>query len=869
MAFIRQAGFIPPFIALAIFSLLSCGSPVSDSPSPSPKPPNTPDQPDPTPDENLDCEWNFAPELYFSKASGFYEQPFQLELLSTCPATIRYTLDGSEPTLDSQLYQQAIEISESKTKSDGISYLPTNRNDSAWYGWKEPEDGVFSGTVIRARAWDSEGNPGPVVTGNWLIGENLLERYPLPVVHLTADANDLFDEALGIFVPGVNYVEGDEWSGNYYAFQGQEAERPIHLEFLKNGAPTLQFDAGIRVHGNFSRQHPQKSLRIYLRKEYGLSQLEYPLFPGENPQSFHRLLLRNAGNDWGQVHMKDVVGQSLLRNLRLTQQRHQPVIVFLNGEYWGIQYLRDRLDKNHLASHYGLDTNDAVIIENHNGVSEGTPEDLDAYKAFANRLDSLTDNLPKLAAELQENVDLEDLFDYYSVQIYLRNQDWPHNNTQVWRKRTPPTLGTAYGHDGRWRWTVFDLDLSQSYSDDDDFEDTLAHALSPHVHWATKTFRHALSVPEFQQRFALRFADHINTTFTPKRYKSRIADAAQAIEAPLVEHRKRWLRPHTMSDWRNKVEALKIFAELRPNLVRQHLSTHFGLGNWNEVELSQEGDGSGILRLNDHLTIHETSSMPWKGEYPSALPIQIRAHPAKGSCFAGWVGSNSPHSSLKITPTGPVVLKAKFMKSGSGQCLPALHHLKIENYELKHWSDLEPAGISAPASTILMAKASEPRLGDEMECEYTGDFNSDSRSRVNGLGDYGLAFINTGNSDYCGKLGAFEISLNTEGVTNIQVEFTAGTLEPNTRSYAWRLQYGMDEAGPFTDVVDEDNTPVEYQAQSKGNKQRFENILLPPEAEDQPHLRLRWIYHFIGSDEDKGARSHLRLGDIRIHGDPA
>jgi hypothetical protein len=114
---------------------------------------------------------------------------------------------------------------------------------------------------------------------------------------VTNPAN-LFDETIGLYVPGATYVEGNEVSGNYYQ-SGDLWERPASMEMYGQGFD-FQQNIAIRINGNFTRRFPQKSLRIYAKGEPGKSSLDYPIFVNPDRTGFQRLILRNFGNDWGE-----------------------------------------------------------------------------------------------------------------------------------------------------------------------------------------------------------------------------------------------------------------------------------------------------------------------------------------------------------------------------------------------------------------------------------------------------------------------------------------------------------------------------------------------------------------------------------------
>src|SRR5699024_1545438 len=142
-----------------------------------------------------------------------------------------------------------------------------------------------------------------------------------------------------------------------------------------DGKLELSQNAGLRIHGGTSRGASQKSLRLYAKSEYdNEDSFNYEFFndlktknSNQNMTSFKRLLLRNSGNDRTQTMFNDGLIQNLISTLNTVDtQAYQPSIVFINGEYYGIQNIRERMDEYYLADHYGLKLDEVAILKNQN-----------------------------------------------------------------------------------------------------------------------------------------------------------------------------------------------------------------------------------------------------------------------------------------------------------------------------------------------------------------------------------------------------------------------------------------------------------------------------------------------------------------------
>ncbi len=386
--------------------------------------------------------------------------------------TIYYTLDGSEPTRNSPVYIAPILIESRLNEPNQLS----NIKEISGY-WKKPQGEVFKATVVRAKVIHDRDNTGSIsITGTYFVGEEILSHYSLPVVSLTTNAGYFFDYQDGIYVKGAIYDKNYDpaiknlanYDANYYQ-KGKQWERPVHIEIFEPGDLLgLSQNGAIRLHGHATRVLPEKSLRIYATSEYDPKDIfEYELFPGltnridgQSIQQFDNFILRNSGNDWDHAFLRDALMQSLVSHTSLDTQAYRPVIVFLNGEYWGIHDLRQRLDEYYLASTYQVDPGQVVILESDQQIFHGNPGDEDHYTAMLEFIKENHLEDDENYETIQTFIDVENFTDYLISEIFYANTDWPHNNVRYWRLKTDGyEPGSPPGHDGRWRWMLFDLDL--------------------------------------------------------------------------------------------------------------------------------------------------------------------------------------------------------------------------------------------------------------------------------------------------------------------------------------------------------------------------------------------------------------------------
>ncbi|MCP5525289.1 MAG: CotH kinase family protein [Verrucomicrobiales bacterium] len=563
--------------------------------------------------------WLSAPE--FSHAGGFHPTPIDLELRSDNPtAKIRYTLDGSEPTAESPLYTTPLALVDRSNEPNRISAIPTVP------GGSPPVGRVFKGWVVRARAFADEALPSPPVTRTFWIDPRGPARYTLPVVSLAVDPDHFFDPDQGIYVPG-------NASGGNYSQRGPDWERPMHIELYEtDGQRLLAQDGDVKIHGNTSQGFPIKGLDLDGTGGRGRAPFAVRLFPDQGRDEFEHFLLRPTGHDQQFAFMRDELMQSLAAESGAEYQAARPCVVFIDGEYWGLHYLKEKEDAEFVAFHGNVPEDELDYLEGYAAAKAGDTAHYDAMLAY------LAANPPRNPAVLDEvgaRMEIDNYIDYKVHEIFFYR--WDIGNHRLWRPRTP---------DGRWRWLQFDNDVGWGgfWAEQPAWDfDMLAADLTPdgslHGHNnETTTFllRRLMENPTFRHRFINRFADLLNTTLAPEHTIARIDAMAAGLNREMPEHIKRWRYPSTFTQWRENVEYLREFARRRPDACRTHLIRRFGLRDPARLTLDTSPVGAGTIRVNT-LDL-DPGADGWNGLWFQGLAIEIEGRPATGYRWDRWDG---------------------------------------------------------------------------------------------------------------------------------------------------------------------------------------------------------------------------------------
>jgi hypothetical protein len=364
--------------------------------------------------------------VYCSVEHGIFDAPFKLTLSTRTPgATIRYTLDGSEPSLtNGNIYTGAVQIS--------------------------------STTVFRAAAFKTNYLPSKTVTRSYFF--NLSPALvSLPIMSLVTATNNLIGPT-GIIGIGGGYYSNGVWypSGpnDYHnpSKHGREWERPVSVEFIKtDGNSGFQVDAGIRVHGaNYIRPRYKPdskfSFRLYFRGDYGATRLNYPLFPNIPITTFDQIVLRAGMNDPVNPFIRD----ELARRLGLDQGQVEVsgtfVNLFINGEYKGYYNPTERVISGTLQAHHG-GGEDWDLITVGSVAQEGDTIEWNSLRNYVNTADVTRTDVYK---NIMCRFDVTNFVDYLLLKHFTGGGDWPHNNWRAARERSTNGIFRYYLWDDEW-----------------------------------------------------------------------------------------------------------------------------------------------------------------------------------------------------------------------------------------------------------------------------------------------------------------------------------------------------------------------------------------------------------------------------------
>lgn len=491
--------------------------------------------------------------ILYSHEGGIYHDTFSLTLKNLNPRhQIYYTIDGKEIDTNAYCYKKPIQLAKviqgHEKLSDVNMFPPTHEVNVS-----TPIQSVYS---IKAAPFNRNGEKvGPTTTHSYFLEPLGNIHGQLPILSINIPPHNLIDSLNGLFVPGQYWnEENPEWSGNYYQ-KGKNWEREAFMEFYHpSHDDKVQQTVGVRVHGGNNRRYSQKALRIYARPKYGIPFLNYQ-FINERPYHLYKqIVLRPFRASWTGAGFENKLSNDLAQGLNIESTPTEPIIVYINGEYWGIYFLEERVNHHYFKSNFNIDRKDLELIGSWNGlVKNGSNKHFNRLVDFIFHNDlSLDENYMQVLSWM----DVDNFIDYQILQQFIANYDWPANNMKCWRDRKNNT---------KWRWVFFDGDGSFGGV----YFDSYKHAIGENNQaWSadkqsTLFFKKLMESQHFKNKYLKRseelFNHHFNYKRTQKIFDTLLHSISPNVEAQILRHD----YPESYIKWRDTTNYIDTFLQQR------------------------------------------------------------------------------------------------------------------------------------------------------------------------------------------------------------------------------------------------------------------------------------------------------------------
>ena len=539
---------------------------------------------------------------------------------------------------NSGVYSDSFLLILSNLKSDKIYY--SDNGDYPNIEYKEP---IFlkKSTTIRVK----NGKNLKGYTRNFLFPGRKIN---LPIICITIKPSDLYDTIKGIYVKGPNASKDPPYKGaNFH----KNWERLSYIEFIDtNNKVGFNQKLGIKIFGQFSAMLPQKSFSLHARKKYGKGKIKYPLFPDLPFKKYKSFILRNSGSDYCNSHFRDIMMTSLVKNFNLETQAYRSCIVYLNGDYWGIYHMREKINEHFLKQHFKVDKDSVAIMKHRRDVQYYGRMNYNKVLKFIKKADLKIDsNINKLS----KLIDIDNYLDYNIAQVYFSNID-AGGNIRYWRERK---------EGAKWRWILYDTDFGfglrkRNGADENTLKRFTEYSSEswPFPSWSSLIIRKLLDNDSIKKRYIQKFTYYLNTTFKSENVVNHINLITSNLKTEIPYHFNKWKRKP--SSWNNSVNFIIDFAERRPSYLFSFLGKKFNLDTSFTIKFDYNSN-QGSVYFDTYLIDSGLS-----GTYFNSMKYDLKAEPKFGYEFSNWSKGNTDQED-KLVLTKDTVVHAYFLKKGN------------------------------------------------------------------------------------------------------------------------------------------------------------------------------------------------------------
>ncbi|MGK0139487.1 MAG: hypothetical protein ACI9DJ_002947 [Algoriphagus sp.] len=319
--------------------------------------------------------------------------------------------------------------------------------------------------------------------------------------------------------------------------------------------------------------------------------------------------------------------------------------------------LRERIDRFYISQKFGVDESNIDLIKYPNEVKEGSYDGYGTLLSYFRTNNDFATNTARYDYA-KTQIDLDNYIDYNLTQFFYVNTDWPTNNATWWRAKAPFSNSTKPENDGRWRWILFDLDKTFSDVNSNNY---------PYARSVLVILDQLLKVEEFKNKFVNRYADLLNTSFSPNRLSSLLNQTSTKIAGVMPDHIDRWATLNNLAEWQSNIDDMENFVLNRQDIVRQQFVSAFNLTGTYNLTLEVSNPSAGFIKVNSIEVLEGTDGIdsnpyPWVGAYFEGLRIPLLATANEGYKFSHWeVNGNILGDSLTfIKPSTNITYKAVF-----------------------------------------------------------------------------------------------------------------------------------------------------------------------------------------------------------------
>lgn len=463
--------------------------------------------------------------------------------------------------VNEESYKCKSTISLSNRKSDLLN-IPTSTR------WKAPFSNCNNANAITYFTVNENGERPELSHRTFFNHSSDLNKFSIYI-----DENDFFDFYSGIYVRGVSELISDSvyqaswWyqNANYHQ-RGSDWERKAFLQYYDGNNELLtESKITVEINGNATRAFPIKSLRLNAEKSFNFS-----FFDKTGLDNYSSLILRNSGNDFERTYFADAFAHFICMDELHTveTQNYKPVLVYLNGAYWGIHNLRERIDDDFLAEKYKTKKKNITIMEGlelaDGNESQGN-EFNELYLWMLSNDMSKSENLARFKQEFH----YQNYLQYLSVQLFCANTDWPGNNVKCY-KITDKNVDSLRQ---KWNFVMWDMDYSFSYTGEEAYNTDMFHHIMNSTASFAKVFKKLMKNNQFKNELRVHLEEYLNSSVM-ENLEHYVDEFKSGIESEMNNHIERWRYPNSMEEWEFHIQKMKEFLSKRRKVLIKQMQIH-------------------------------------------------------------------------------------------------------------------------------------------------------------------------------------------------------------------------------------------------------------------------------------------------------
>ncbi len=431
---------------------------------------------------------------------------------------------------------------------------------------------------------------------------------------------------------------------------GNQIEPRGHFElFNENGVRVSDSYGDFNKHGNDSWAYDQRGIDFITRDQYGYDfAVKNKLYNGKNRTKFQRVIIKAAANDnypfeTGGAHIRDGYIHELSQRagLDLDERTHIPAVMYVNGAYWGLYEIREKVDDHDFTKfYYNQERDDLQFIKTWgNTYAEyGGNQALNDWNTLQTFIVNNNMAIPANYTSVDNQMNILSLIDYMIINTHVVCKDWLNYNTAWWRGMNPAGTGQ------KWRYTLWDMDATFGHyinytgipNDDpaaDPCDNTSPSIDDPEGH--TDMLVSLLDNPDFYALYINRYADLNNTYFSCDSMIALLDTMLAEIAPEMPRQIARW--GGNMATWQNNVNDLKAFIQTRCTVINGGIDTCYSVDGPHSLTIVVDPPGAGDVQVNTVVP----GGYPYVGNYFSGVPLTLTAIPATGNTFVDWTPNNA------------------------------------------------------------------------------------------------------------------------------------------------------------------------------------------------------------------------------------